>query len=122
MIEFKGVYFNKATNESKTVLVQFDGVLLHVWQMADPFCRLLSSDVFSLQIPIGKGKRYIKLPNGGKIETEDINAFVSLHAKYRCRFGTNSPRLLSNRNALWIACGLFALAGAYFLINMLSFS
>lgn len=121
MIEFKGAYFNKTTNESKTVLVQFDGVLLHVWQMADPFCRLLSSDVFSLQPPIGNSKRCIKLPNGGKIETEDINAFVSLHAKYRCRFGANTPRLLLER-ALWFACGLSALAGAYILINMLFFS
>lgn len=122
MIEFKGAYFNKATNESKTVLVQFDGVLLHVWQMTDPFCRLLSSDVFSLQPPIGKGKRYIKLPNGGKIETEDINAFVSLYANYRCRLGAGTLRLLSKPKALWIACGIFALAGAYILINMLFFS
>jgi hypothetical protein len=122
MIEFKGAYFNKATNESKTVLVQFDGVLLHVWQMADPFCRLFSSDVFSLQASIGKGKRYIKLPNGGKIETEDINAFVSLNANYRSHIGANNLRLLLKRNALWIACGLFALAGAYILINMLFYS
>lgn len=122
MIEFKGAYFNKATNESKTVLVQFDGVLLHVWQMADPFCRLFSSDVFSLQAAIGKGKRYIKLPNGGKIETEDISAFVSLNANYRSCLGVSSLRLLSKRNALRIACGLFALAGAYILITMLFFS
>jgi hypothetical protein len=122
MIEFKGAYFNKVTNESKTVLVQFDGVLLHVWQMADPFCRLLSSDVFFLHTSIGKGKRYIKLPNGGKIVTEDTNALASLCASYRCRFGAGNPPLLSKRNALWIACGLSILAGAYILINNLFFS
>lgn len=122
MIEFKGDYFNKTTNETKTVLVQFDGVLLHVWQMADPFCRLVLSDVFSLQTPIGKGKHYIRLPNGGKIETEDINAFVSLYAKHHPRFGANHFGWLSKRNALWIACGISTLAGAYILINILFFS
>ncbi len=83
MIQFKGAYFNRATKESKTVLVQFDGVLLHIWQMADPFCRLLTSDVFTLQPALGKRKRCIKLPNGGKIETDDIDAFSSLTASRR---------------------------------------
>lgn len=83
MIQFKGAYFNRATKESKAVLVQFDGVLLHIWQLTDPFCRLLTSDVFSLQPAFGKRKRYIKLPNGGKIETDDIIAFSSLTASRR---------------------------------------
>ena len=83
MIQFKGAYFNRATKESKSVLVQFDGVLLHIWQMTDPFCRLLTSDVFTLQPSFGKRKRYIKLPNGGKIETDDIAAFSSLTASRR---------------------------------------
>ncbi len=80
MIQFKGAYFNNATRESKSVLVQFDGVLLHIWQTADPFCRILTSDVFTLQPAFGKRKRYIRLPNGGKIETDDIDAFSTLHA------------------------------------------
>jgi len=85
MIQFRGAYFNKATKESKAVLVQFDGILLHIWQMTDPFCRLLTSDVFTLQPTLGKKKCYVKLPNGGRIETEDINAFSSLTASRRTR-------------------------------------
>ena len=60
------------------VLVQFDGVLLHVWHMKDPFHRLLTSDVFRLPPSMGKRKRYIKLPNGGRIETDDFNALSTL--------------------------------------------
>jgi hypothetical protein len=77
--------------------------------------------VFFLQPSIRKGKRCIKLPNGGKIETEDTNAFDSLCANYRCPFGAANPGLLSKRNTLWIACGLSALAGAYIVIILLFF-
>ncbi len=95
MIQFKGAYFNRATKESKAVLVQFDGVLLHIWQMTDPFCRLLTSDVFTLQPTFGKKKRCIKLPNGGKIETDDLSAFSSLMASRRSHSGRSwlSPHL-----------------------------
>lgn len=90
MIQFKGAYYNKATKESKNVLVQFDGVLLHIWQMTDPFCRLLTSDVFTLQPAFGKAKRCIRLPNGGKIETDDIGAFLSLRASKRAIHASRS--------------------------------
>lgn len=113
MIEFKGAYYNKLTDESKSVLVQFDGVLLHVWQMADPFCRLLSSDVFTLQSTMAKGKRCIKLPNGGKIETDDVNAIASLRINTCSRMPIDGIRLLSQRNIIFIACGFVILASAY---------
>jgi len=119
MIEFRGAYFNKSTDESKSVLVQFDGVLLHVWHLADPFCRLLTSDVFSLKPSIVSGKRCIKLPNGGKIETDDTNALVLLDANCRSLMGANYNRLLSQRNILFFACGFIVLAGAYFLFNLM---
>ena len=100
MIQFKGAYFNRVTSESKSVLVQFDGVLLHVWQITDPFCRLLTSDVFTLQPAFGKRKRYIKLPNGGKIETDDIAAFSSLTAS-RHSLHTGRAWFLSRLPLIW---------------------
>ena len=42
--------------------------------MSNPFHRILSSDVFDLPCSMGKKRRYIKLPNGGRIETDDIQA------------------------------------------------
>ncbi len=78
MIEFKGEYYHPyKTKPSQSVLVQFDGTLLHIWHMSNPFHRILSSDVFQIK----KGTRSIKLLNGGKIETDDMNAVVLLHAK-----------------------------------------
>ena len=118
MIEFKGAYFNKTTNESKSVLVQFDGVLLHVWQITDPFCRLLTSDVFTLSAPLRKAKRSIKLPNGGRIETSDIKAFITLQSNCQANLNNYANRLLSQRRLLWLVCGFALLAGTLLLLNM----
>ena len=119
MIEFKGAYINKLTDESKSVLVQFDGVLLHVWHIADPFYRLFVSDVFTLKLSLARGKRCIKLPNGGTIETDDTHALVMLDANYRALDGTDYNRLLSHRNIIYLACGFILLAGTCYLFNLI---
>lgn len=80
LIEFKGAYYRKGRCTPQSVLVQFDGVVLHVWHMSDPFHRLLTSDVFRLPPAIGRGKRCIKLPNGGRIETDDLNALGTIQS------------------------------------------
>lgn len=120
MIQFKGAYFNKATRESKSVLVQFDGILLHIWQMTDPFCRLLTSDVFTLQPAIGKGKRCIKLPNGGKIETADITAF-SLLSEFR-RSSCTKPRWVTVQwRLICLAAAVAALTAVFVLLYRFDF-
>jgi hypothetical protein len=88
MIEFKGTYLHEPRSESYAVLVQFDGVLLHIWHPADPFYRLLSSDVFHLGYSRFKRVHRIKLPNGAHIETDDNAAMTMLrkrhhHVKHR---------------------------------------
>ncbi len=80
VIEFKGAYYRKRHGVPLSVLVQFDGVVLHVWHMSDPFHRLLTSDVFRLPLAMGKRNRCIKLPNGGRIETDDLNALGTLQS------------------------------------------
>ena len=122
MIEFKGAYSNKATKESKSVLVQFDGILLHIWQRSDPFCRLLTSDVFTLPPVLGKRKRYIKLPNGGKIETDDLEAFSLLHASKRTDSCLGKEGFFLHwRCILWIGSGIF-LAGVLVFLHRLFFA
>jgi hypothetical protein len=83
MIEFKGIYYKNKNTPCQSVLVQYDGVLLHVWHMANPFHRILASDVFSVPGSICNGKRLIRLPNGAKIETDDVRAHVLLQSKTR---------------------------------------
>lgn len=115
MIEFRGTYYHN--NASKSVLVQYDGALLHIWHMADPFCRLMKSDVFQLQPDIGKGKRCIKLPNGNRIETNDIQAFLSLDASRSPMHCTGAHRFVSCRRLAWLIGGSAFLAGVLTLLH-----
>jgi len=115
MIEFKGTYYHN--DASKTVLVQYDGALLHIWQTADPFCKLLKSDVFHLQPDIGKGKRCIKLPNGNRIETNDIQAFRSLNASRRQAHSAGTSRHATLRRLALLIGGSAFLAGVFALLH-----
>lgn len=83
MIEFKGTYSHESNDGSQMVLVQFDGVLLHIWHLTDPFYRLLSSDVFHFGYSRIKRMHHIKLPNGGRVETDDDVAVTLLKKRHR---------------------------------------
>ena len=80
MIEFNGAYYKSKTAASQKVLVQFDGVLLHIWNISSPFHRVLSSGTFRLPFSLGRHRSWVKFPNGSRIETDDIQALVSLKA------------------------------------------
>lgn len=114
MIEFKGSYYKRTKANATAVLVQFDGVLLHVWHLSDPFYRLLSSDVFHLSSPLFKGRPRIKLPNGGLIETEDVEAIDALQQPRR---QINS--ILSHLRRLWTICFFvaFVALGLWFFVG-----
>lgn len=83
MIEFKGAYYQSKSSLSQPVLVQFDGVLLHIWNISNPFHRILSSEAFRLPFAPGPHRCWVKLPSGGRIETDDIQALVSLKSHSR---------------------------------------
>lgn len=78
MIEFRGTYSPKSDGKAMMVLVQFDGVLLHVWHQSDPFYRILSCDAFQVASSLMKGQRCVKLSNGDRIWTDDLHATDSL--------------------------------------------
>ncbi len=119
MIEFKGAYCRRPAEKSIAVTVQFDGVLLHVWHLSDPFCRLLSSDVFQLSAFPGKNRRCIKLPHGGRIETDDLNALAMLQKRHPSFFCNPILTFFSNWKAA-IAIGvLLILAGAWSISKIL---
>lgn len=102
MIEFNGTYRHESSNDSQAVLVQFDGVLLHIWHVADPFYRLLSSDVFQLDFSRLSGACRIKLPNGGHVETHDQDAFIRLQDNYH-------PMMYPSISKRTLIQGIFAL-------------
>jgi hypothetical protein len=100
MIEFKGTYYKTNVMASQSVLVQFDGVLLHVWHLSDPFHRIFASDVFRVHTSLTRKKRFIKLPNGGRIESDDIDALVQLQTSSRSLFIHEGAGTLSHRAIL----------------------
>jgi hypothetical protein len=103
MIEFKGSYYKTNGTASQSVLVQFDGVLLHVWHLSDPFHRIFASDVFRVPYSVTRHRRFIKLPNGGRIESDDINALVQLRTSSRSLFVHEGAGALSHRSVLlWL--------------------
>jgi hypothetical protein len=108
MIEFKGAFYKDKTMPSQSVLVQFDGVLLHIWHMSNPFHRILSSDVFDLPSSMGRRKHYIKLPNGCRIETDDLQALSLLQSNRRPRLTTKLHGIFPLRRGISVAIGLVA--------------
>ena len=115
MIEFKGAFYKNKTTPSQSVLVQFDGVLLHIWHMSNPFHRILSSDVFDLPCSMGRKRRYIKLPNGGRIETDDIQALNLLQSNCRPWLTHKIQEVVPQRLALPAILGLAATLAAVLL-------
>lgn len=117
MIEFKGTYSDGSDDESRVVLVQFDGVLLHIWHLSDPFYRLLSCEVFRLGYARMNRMHRIKLPNGGRILTDD-DAAISLLRK---RYGDGLRHLLKNRMLLRSIAALLlsflVFAGAWMVLD-----
>jgi hypothetical protein len=78
MIEFKGAYYKSKTASPQSVLVQFDGVVLHIWNISTPFHRILSSEAFRLPFSLGRQRCWVRLPNGSRIETEDLQSLALL--------------------------------------------
>ena len=101
MIEFKGSYFQSSRSKPTPVLVQFDSVLLHVWHLSDPFYRLFSSDVFHISKSLTKKCRHIKLPNGGRIITDDLKSLALLYQEKDIL--SNTQMTTSYKQVGWIA-------------------
>jgi len=115
MIEFKGTYYKSKATPSQSVLVQFDGVLLHIWHMSNPFHRILASDVFHVQNTMGRGRRFIKLPNGGRIETDDVKAILLLRSSSgSLSVNASQNGLLYQRHNLMLIFGAAAVISVLF--------
>ena len=74
MIEFEGSFYQQSKVDPIGVLVQFDGIILHIWHLSEPFYRLLSSAEFRISSTFSNGCCAIKLPNGDRVETRDSRA------------------------------------------------
>lgn len=118
MIEFKGEYKKKGNNLPTPVLVQYDGVLLHVWHMSEPFYRLFSSDVFQVNQPFFS-KQCIKLPIGGRLETENSEAIKLIENLKNCQTSKNHrPVHRKNRFMITLTSLLIILSAVWLFASM----
>jgi hypothetical protein len=117
MIEFEGTYSHESSSDSHSVLVQYDGTLLHIWHLSDPFYRLLTSDVFHLSCKQFGGNHRIKLPNGGRIETADHDAMILLRKKYHPLMHRLMDKRLMTQGIVAILLSLFTVGSIWKMLN-----
>jgi hypothetical protein len=117
MIEFEGTYRNESGDESHVVLVQYDGAVLHIWHISDPFYRLLSSEVFHLGYERLNRMHRIKLPNGGRILTDDDAAISLLRKRHRDRPHGMLKNSLLLRGIAALLLSFVVFAGAWMVLN-----
>ena len=116
MIEFKGTYFQNTKSDPINVLVQYDGVLLHVWHLPEPFHRLFSSDVFHMPISFIRERHVIKFPNGSHVETDDSLTFNRLFVD-RKEFIHHGLTLLKRHFVLAFISAMAIILGAWWLLQ-----
>jgi hypothetical protein len=81
MIEINGFYYKKAqNNKTIPVLVQFDGRLLHVWHLSDPFYRVRTSKEFRICSSKNEALKMIRFQDGACIETDNHEILDRLNA------------------------------------------
>jgi len=114
MIEFKGTYFQNPKSAPVHVLVQFDGVVLHVWHLPEPFHRLFSSDVFHMPVSLIKTRHSIKFPNGGHVETDDRLTFDRLF-QYRREFAPDGLNIMKRHMILALIGAMALVIGTWWL-------
>ena len=89
-IEFDGVYFDGRSSKANAVRVRFDGGQLHLRGDASLDAPLRHCTV---DPPLGKTRRVIHLPGGGRLETGDLERIAALEE----RTGLNRGMTLVDR-------------------------
>lgn len=80
MIELNGFYYqNDNNNESIPVLAQFDGRLLHIWHVSDPFYRVRTSKKFRICVSKNGSCERIRFQDGARLETDNLEILEQLN-------------------------------------------
>lgn len=112
MIELKGIYYNDGKHSPMAVLVQFDGQILYVWHLTDPFFRLRSSSQFVVKQIKKKAEKIIKFPDGAFIESENAEALDILMQKSNRTRTSKGQTICSKSTMIFIALLILLLIGA----------
>ena len=81
MIAFKGIYFDGQSSKAHAVNICFDGERIRIsGDMAGTPLVFMLGDC-RLTPPLGKTRRSVLLPNGGRCDTHDLQAFRALESR-----------------------------------------
>ena len=130
MIEFKGIYFDGQSSRAHVVRIYSDGQQIRI--SGDIDSKPLSFALRECQLtpPLGKTRRSVLLPDGGRLDTYDLRAFRMLESR---RGGNHILRLVDFIESRWrlvvgclaglIACvWLFTAHGMPFAAKKIAFS
>ena len=78
MIEFKGTYFDGQSSRAYAVSIYSDGQQIRITGNADGLPLIFPLAKCRLTPPMGKTRRSVLLPNGGRCDTHDLRAIGRL--------------------------------------------
>ena len=78
MIELKGTYFDGQSSKAHSVFIFSDGQHIRITGTADVLPLMFALADCQLTPPMGRTRRSILLPNGGRCDTHDLRAFRKL--------------------------------------------
>ncbi len=99
MTEFKGTYFNGKTSQAYDVRVFFDGKFIRIrGDGGHPTLDVPLEDCV-ITPPLGKSRRWFRLPDGARCETDDLEAIQALeHSKG----GNRAMRFIHFLESRWL--------------------
>jgi Zn-dependent protease with chaperone function len=130
MIEFKAIYFDGRNSKAHAVSLYFDGERIRISGSAGGLPLIFPLAECRLTPPLGKTRRSILLPNGGRCDTHDLQAFRQLenhggvhHLLRLVNFVESRWRLVAGCVAGLIACvWIFTAHGIPFAAKQIAFS
>lgn len=118
--EFSGNYFDRMRSKAHPAEVSFDGEFVQVQGGQEVGWFEVPLSALTLEPPLGKVRRKLKLPNGAHLETRDVAAFAKLEATSGKGRGLRFVHRLESHWRLTLGClvGLAMSVGAFTLYGI----
>lgn len=110
MIEFKAIYFDGRSSKAHPVAVFSDGERIRITGKSADLPLVVPLANCRLTPPLGRTRRSILLPNGGRCDTHDLQAFSTLESRKGANRTLRLVDFIESRWRLVIGClvGLIA--------------
>ena len=110
MIEFKGTFFDGRSSKAHAVSIYSDGQRIRIAGNTDGLPLVFQIQECRLTPPLGKTRRSILLPDGGRCDTHDLHAFGKLESIKGANRAFHLVDFIESRWRLVVGClaGLIA--------------